>query len=61
MCVHAYTPEPKISLHGGGPDRHIKHGSFINISCEIEGYPKPVGYVMWYKDDKVRQMSHDVM
>ncbi len=45
--------DPEITLHGGGPDLHIQHGSQINVSCEIQNYPGPISYVMWYKGDKV--------
>ena len=46
--------EPIITVNGG-PELHIKHGSRINISCEIENYPNEISYVVWYKDDKVNR------
>lgn len=44
--------EPIINLNGG-PELHIKHGSRINITCEIENYPKSINYVTWFKNGKV--------
>lgn len=48
-----FTLEPLITL-SGAPELHIKHGSRINLTCQIDNYPKSIYYLTWYKDGKVR-------
>ncbi len=59
FTIFVNMSDPEITLHGGGPDLHIQHGSQINVSCEIQNYPGPIRYVMWYKGDKViMELTH---
>ena len=41
--------EPTTTIHGG-LERHIKYGSLINLTCEIQSYPGPLQYVVWYRN-----------
>ncbi|TRY67431.1 hypothetical protein TCAL_05246 [Tigriopus californicus] len=51
QLIALHVAEPVITMQGG-PELHIKFGSRINISCEISNFPKPITYIVWYKDDK---------
>lgn len=51
QIIALHVAEPVITMQGG-PELHIKFGSRINISCEISNFPKPITYIVWYKDDK---------
>ena len=42
-------PEPTTTIHGG-LERHIKYGSLINLTCEIQSYPGQLQYVVWYRN-----------
>ena len=41
--------EPTTTIHGG-LERHIKYGSLINLTCEIQSYPGQLQYVVWYRN-----------
>lgn len=47
--VHLNVAEPTTTIHGG-LERHIKYGSLINLTCEIQSYPGQLQYVVWYRN-----------
>ena len=52
--VYLRVAKPIITLNGG-LSLHIRTGSRINISCQIENYPKTIRYVTWFKDGRVNK------
>ena len=38
-------------MHGGS-ELHIKHGSRINISCEIANFPNAINYILWRRGEQ---------
>ena len=41
------------TIHGG-TERHIKFGSKINLTCEVQNYPGKLNYIVWYKNKQVQ-------
>ena len=44
---------PVTTIHGG-TERHIKFGSKINLTCEVQNYPGKLNYIVWYKNKQVQ-------
>lgn len=51
QLIRLKVAEPEITMHGG-KELHIKHGSRINISCEISKFPNALTYILWRKGEQ---------
>jgi len=59
--IHLSVAEPVTTIHGG-VERHIKFGSKINLTCEVQKYPGKLNYIIWYKNNEslMKKVRHNI-
>jgi len=55
--IHLSVARPVTTIHGG-TERHIKFGSKINLTCEVQNYPGKLNYIVWYKNKQSLMKKH---